>query len=388
MCRRLLILRTLAPLLFLAASPTAPAAEPAQQVEQVAPGRVVPIELNVPVPPEAGGEWVLLPVPDSNPSVGTGLRLVGAHFFRADAVSQTSVLGAAAGYYDSRTRFAGLGGNINMLEDRWRIAAGIGVVEVNYDFYGVGTDAGGNSIRFPIQQNGTAGFIKVLHRIGSNFYLGAGYRYLDSRVGLRVSGAVLPPEIDEILGQGVRLVSAGPILTASYDTRDLNTNPRSGSFIAFEAIFPRERLFSSDQNYQRVTFNANHYLSLGQRYTLGTRLTLCGASDGTPFFDLCLFGSNGDLRGYAVGQYQDRSMFALQAELRAQLLPRWGGVVFAGAGQVAPDFGAMKSNNLLTSVGFGVRWLAAQKSKVNLRVDVAWREGGESAVYVSIGEAF
>ena len=388
MRRQLLRLSTIAPLLFLAASPAAPAAESAQQVEQVAPGRVVPIELNVPVPPEPGGEWVLLPVPDSNPTIGTGLRLIGAHFFRADEVSQPSVLGAAAGYYDSRSRFAGLGGNINISEDRWRIAAGIGVVEVNYDFYGVGTGAGGNSIRFPIKQDGTAGFIKVLHRIGSNFYVGVGYRYLDSRVGLRASGAGFPPEIDEILGQGARLVSAGPTLAASYDTRDLNTNPHSGSYVAFEAIFPRERLFSSDQDYQRVTFSANHYLPLGQRYTLGTRLTLCGASDDTPFFDLCLFGSNSDLRGYAVGQYQDRSMFALQAELRAQLLPRWGGVVFAGAGQVAPHFGAMNSKNLLKSVGLGIRWLAAQKSKVNLRADVAWRKGGESAVYVSIGEAF
>jgi hypothetical protein len=48
----------------------------------------------------------------------------------------------------------------------------------------------------------------------------------------------------------------------------------------------------------------------------------------------------------------------------------------------------MNSKDLLTSFGFGIRWMAAPKSKVNLRADVAWREGGESALYVSIGEAF
>ena len=176
MRRRLLIERTLATLCLLAVSCMVPAAETVPEAGSVTPGRVVPIDLNSPLPPETGGEWVLLPVADSNPSIGSGLRFVGARFFRADPVSQPSVLGAAAGYYDSRTWFAGVGGNINLSQDRWRISAGIGVVEANYDFYGIGSDAGANAIKYPIKQTGTAGVITVLRLIGSNFYAGAGYR--------------------------------------------------------------------------------------------------------------------------------------------------------------------------------------------------------------------
>ena len=110
--------------------------------------------------------------------------------------------------------------------------------------------------------------------------------------------------------------------------------------------------------------------------------------DNAPFFDLCLFGASNDLRGYPVGRYQDQTLFAVQTELRAELWPRWGAVVFAGVGEVAPNFGDMNTDNLLPSAGFGIRWMAAPKNRVNLRADLAWGEGGETAFYLSIGEAF
>lgn len=373
--------------LLAACTAVAQPSERVPQVESPAKDRAVPVDVSPPDTPRSGGEWVVLPVPVSSPTVGTGLRLIGARFFRADPSSQPSVLGAAAGYYTSDTWFAGLGGLLNLSDNRWRISGGVGYVEANYDFYGIGTDAGDNDVAFPIRQTGTAGIVKVERKIAENLFLGAGYRYLDSRVGLRVS---LPgsPEIEQIVREGVRLVSSGPTLSASYDTRDLNTNPRSGSYIGVEAILATQTLFSSDDDYQRVNISANHYLPLSEKYTLAGRLALCGASDNTPFFDLCLFGASNDIRGYPVGRYQDRSMFAVQGELRAQLFPRWGAVVFAGVGQVAPEFGDMNTDNLLPAAGFGIRWMAAPKNKVNVRADIAWAQGGETAFYLSIGEAF
>jgi len=380
--------RCLAAAVLFAGSSAALAADEAPRVDSVAQGRVVPIDLAAPVPPDEGSEWVLLPVPDTNPTIGTGLRLVGANFFRADPGSQPSVLGAAAGYYDSGTWFAGVGGNLFLADNRWRVSGGLGAVEVYYDFYGAGSTPGGEVRKVPIRQTGTAAMIKVLRLAGPNLYVGAGYSYLDSRAGLRLSSADIPPELDDILGRGATIKSDGPILAVTYDSRDHSTYPHAGAYIAFEARFARQSVRSQDKDYRRVTLNANHYLPLGPKFTLGSRLTLCGASEGAPFFDLCLFGSAGDLRGYAVGQYQDRRMYALQTELRAQLLPRWGGVVFAGAGKVAPDFGSMNSAELLSSVGAGLRWMAAPTNKVNLRIDVARRKGGDSSLYVSVGEAF
>jgi outer membrane translocation and assembly module TamA len=115
---------------------------------------------------------------------------------------------------------------------------------------------------------------------------------------------------------------------------------------------------------------------------------LCRASENTPFFDLCLFGTNSNLRGYTVGRYQDRSLFAVQTELRAQLRPRWGAVVFAGVGEVAPDFGEMNADDLLPAAGVGLRWMAAPENKVNISADLAWGKGEDMTFYLSIGEAF
>jgi len=347
----------------------------------------IPITVTPAVKPNKESEWVVLPIPKSSPAIGTGLQLVGARFFKADTKSQPSVFGAGAGYYSSDTWFAGVGGAYNFAADRWRIMAGVGYVDASYDFYGIGNDAGdATDIKFPIRQTGTAAMVKVLRLIGANWYAGIGYRYLDSQVSLRVS---LPqaPELEEILNTGVRIVAQGPTLSAVYDTRDLNLNPRTGSYVSIEGLTSTKSL-DSEETYQRLTINASHYWPLSDDYVLAGRMTVCGVTDNAPFFDLCLYGSDNDLRGYTVGRYQDLTMFAAQAELRAQFTPRWGGVVFAGIGEVAPDFGDMNSGDLLPAGGVGVRWMAAPENRVNVRADLAWGQGDDALFYLSIGEAF
>ncbi len=349
-------------------------------------GRAVPIEVTPRGKPQKSGEWVVLPIPKASPAIGGGLQLVGARFFKADPESQPSVVGGGVGYYSSETWFAGAGGAYNFAGDRWRITGGAAYLDARYDFYGIGNDAGDNGIVFPIRQTGTAVFAKVLRRVGSSWYVGAGYRYFDSQVSLRVSVPNFP-DIEEALQNGVRIISSGPTLAASYDTRDLNMNPRTGSYVEFDAIFPSNS-FASDENYQRATIKANRYWPIGDKTVLAGRVSACGASDNTPFFDLCFLGADNDIRGYTAGRYQDLTLIATQAELRVQFSPRWGGVVFGGIGQVAPDFGELKSDDWLPAAGFGVRWMAAPQNKVNIRADLAWGEGEDALFYLSIGEAF
>jgi outer membrane protein assembly factor BamA len=350
-------------------------------------GRAVPIEVTPNVKRKTAGEWVVLPIPKSSPAIGTGLQVVAARFFKADEESQTSVLGAGAAYYTSDTWFVGAGGQYNFGQDRWRITGGLGYLEANYDFYGIGNDAGDRGIAFPINQTGSAAFATVLRNFGRGWYLGAGYRYLDSTVGLRVS---IPgfPELEDILKQGERVVNYGPTLNANYDTRDVNTYPRTGSYVKLEGFFGTTTVFDESDYYEKITIQANRYWPVGEKYVLAGRISVCGAGDDAPFFDLCLYGTNNDLRGYTAGRYQDLRLFATQAEWRAQFTPRWGGVVFAGVGQVAPEFGDMNSDNWLPAAGFGVRWMAAKENKVNVRADLAWGKDEDALFYLSIGEAF
>ena len=348
--------------------------------------RAVSMTVSPAIKSEKASEWVFLPIPKANPAIGGGLQLVAARFFQTDANSQPSVLGAGAGYYTSDTWFAAAGGAVNFSEDRWRVSGGLGYLDAKYDFYGVGSDAGDDGIRIPIRQKGSAALIKILRHVGANWYVGGGYRYFDSQASLNVS---LPgnKNIEDVLKNGVRIVSAGPTLAASYDTRDLNMNPRTGSYMTIDAIFP-SKTFGSDSNYDRVNIKANRYWPTTEKITLAGRVSVCGASANTPFFDLCYFGADNDLRGYVVGRYQDLTKFAVQGEVRTQFTPRWGGVVFGGVGQVAPTFHQMTDDNLLPAGGFGVRWMAAPKNRVNIRADVAWGEDGDALFYLSVGEAF
>ena len=361
--------------------------EKATQIDSPNANSAAPVDLNAPTKKGKAGETVILPIPKSSPAIGTGLEVIGAYFFKADPKSQPSAIGVTAGYYSSDTWYAAGGTALSLDDDRWKLMGGAGYVNANYDFYGVGNEAGERDIAAPINQTGIAVLVKALRLVADDWYAGAGYRYLDSDVALRVS-VPNAPELEEILRTGTTVVSSGPTLNVQYDSRDLITNPHTGSFIKFDALFANASVFGSDNTYRHVSLKASRYWPRSNTNTLAGQIALCHATDNAPFFDLCLFGTQSDLRGYTAGRFQDQAMFATQLEYRAHLSGRWGGVVFAGVGEVAPDFGDMNSDNLLPSAGFGVRWLAAKKNKVNVRADVAWGRYEDALFYLSIGEAF
>ena len=62
-------------------------------------------------------------------------------------------------------------------------------------------------------------------------------------------------------------------------------------------------------------------------------------------------------------------------------------VAFAGTGAVAPKLGELKSDDFQGSVGAGLRFMALESQRINLRVDYA-RGESEDAFYISIAEAF
>ena len=110
-------------------------------------------------------------------------------------------------------------------------------------------------------------------------------------------------------------------------------------------------------------------------------------SGDVPFFALSKFGRGPDLRGYEIGQFQDKQMLAAQAEYRLMLTKRFGVVGFAGVGEVVPSLGELNAGDLLPSVGAGLRYVIAPQNHVAIRLDGAWgREGGQ--FYLTVGEAF
>ena len=114
--------------------------------------------------------------------------------------------------------------------------------------------------------------------------------------------------------------------------------------------------------------------------------------DHVPIYDLCLFGTSSDLRGYTAGRYQDRRMFATQAEYRLNMPPkkileRVGFVFFGGFGGVGSKFSDIGWSDLLPAAGGGLRFRLTNKDRVNFRVDYGIGKGGHT-FSMGIGEAF
>ena len=62
-------------------------------------------------------------------------------------------------------------------------------------------------------------------------------------------------------------------------------------------------------------------------------------------------------------------------------------VAFGGVGEVAGDLGDFNAQDLLPSVGVGLRFLVSEENRVNISIDYARGREGD-AIYFYIGESF
>lgn len=328
--------------------------------------------------------FIALPVPVSDPAIGTGLAVVAGVLYKAGGSERPWVTGAAGLYTDNGSWAAALVQKAYIADDRFRVTAAGGVGEFNVDFFGVGPGAGDRGVSIPITQS--AGFVggQALMRVAPNFYAGLQYRLIDMATTINVEDPPFPdldiptPELDS--------VSSALGISAEYDTRDNEYQPGEGLYATGVWLAAAEFL-GSDHDYSRAEAAVNGYHRMDEKSVIAWRASVCWAGDAAPFYDICNFGSRSDLRGYLQGQYRDHAMYAIQLEYRRRLFGRFGGVVFAGVGEVAPSFGELESDNVLPAGGVGIRFEASRKYRVNVGVDVAVGRDGE-AVYFRVSEAF
>jgi outer membrane protein assembly factor BamA len=328
--------------------------------------------------------FLAMPIPISDPAIGNGLAIGAGLLYKAGGSDRPWITGGGVLYTDNESWAAAVVQKAYIGADRFRVAAAGGIGEFNVDYYGIGPAAGDRGVSIPITQE--AGFVgaQAMMRVVPNLYAGLQYRFIDMTTTVRFDP---PPFPDlEIPPLELNTVSSALGLTGEYDTRDNEYQPGQGLYVTATWLFADSAL-GSDIDYSRGEFRANGYDRLSEKAIVAWRASVCQASDSAPFYDICNFGSQSDLRGYVMGQYRDRSMFAIQTEYRRKLFGRFGMVVFAGVGAVAPDFGAMTGEELLPAGGVGLRFEASRKYGVNVGVDYAVGRDS-SAFYFRIGEAF
>ena len=336
-------------------------------------------------PPEEGKSgFVIMPIPISNPTIGTGLGAAGMFLYPVDnksPVSSTTV----GGFYTSNDSWgAGVSQKTFLYEDRLRLNGSLGYGNINLDFYGVGTEAGNRGTSVPLTEKGFFFVPEGLTRIAGRLYGGVRYRYLEMETAVNLQELLnnkidLPPISSKVRSSGVGLV-------LNYDSRDNPFNPYKGTFLDLNAIFPSKAL-GGDYDYQIYQAAYNFYYKLADHMVLAYRAFGKFTAGDVPFFDLSFFGTHNDLRGYPGGQYLDKMMLATQLEYRWKFYKRWGMVAFAGVGEVARNLSDFNTKDLLPSAGAGLRFMVSEANRVNISLDYARGREGD-AVYFYIGEAF
>jgi len=331
-------------------------------------------------------DFIAAPFPVVNPTIGNGGAGVAALIYKIDADSPPSSTGVGGFYSDTKSWAAGVAQTTYLSNDLIHANGSLFYYDLHYKFFGIGAAAGSRGRSVSIEQSGVGIIPELLVRVWPHTYLGLGYRYLTAKTGIdaqaesSIVGTTIPgSQLD------LTTSSLGPVV--EYDSRDDRFWPTTGTFARVIAAFSNRAVLGSGSNYRTFTAAYNGYVPIGEKQVLAYRASVCGASNGTPFFDLCSYGSNSDLRGYVSGQYIDKRMFSAQLEYRWRFYWRFGLTAFAGVGGVAPAFNQFEFDKLLPAAGLGIRFLASEENHVNIGLDFAVGKRS-SALYFRIGEAF
>jgi len=323
---------------------------------------------------------LLVPIPTSSPTFGTGLILAGAYFYpqteEQKKAQPASFTGAAAGYTDSESWFAGVMQQNYWKEDTWRFTGVAGYLNLNLE---LNSGVTGDGETRPVEWLVDGAFLqaRLSRRLRGDWYLGLTGRYLDI-------SQVIDLDIED---EGFNLLSEisapGVGLNLDFDTRDLPSNPYSGRYFEVKALTSSQSGSDAD-SYQSYHARFRSYHSLADPLVLAWDINGCSRSGQVPLWDTCRLA----LRGFPGTDYLGKQSVYAQAEVRWRLYKRWGVVAFAGAGRVDDSFGRLGEDETIPSYGLGLRFMVLESQRINVRLDYARSDKGNEAWYLSVTEAF
>ena len=214
-------------------------------------------------------DLVVAPVPGYSPEIGWNIAVAGGYFLDLDGTDKkapASLIGGGAMTSENGSSALGLGGKFHLLGDRLRVEAALAGLELNYRFWGVGSDAGSQGNAIDIPQDGSLAYVAAKWQVRPNLYVGAGYLAGDTVVAPRNAEQIAPelpdPELDIEL--------AAIQVPVDYDTRDDEYFPRSGWKVSGRAYVYSEDV-GSDFDATVVTLAVNKYITMRDRDVLAMR---------------------------------------------------------------------------------------------------------------------
>jgi outer membrane protein assembly factor BamA len=293
-----------------------------------------------------------------------------------DTVSPESSTGLMAIYTAEKTWLVGIGQQLYLNQDRWRIRTFLVKGDANYQYFN--GDANTNAGQYEDYSNDVTMIMgQVQRKIWRRIYAGFCGEYNTTKTYF----ASHADSLDER-----KLSNLGYLL--SNDSRNNIQYPATGIFMNFKNQFYREWT-GSDNDFIRYQINYTQFFNLlkDQRHILLARASMDIATGDVPFQAQGIVGRD-DLRGYSQGQFRGNQVYAVQSEYRWMFdNSRFGLVGFAGVASAVESFSDIFKTALLPGVGAGLRFRLIPDLKINIGVDVGFGKNDYSLTF-RIGEAF
>ncbi|MEE4187531.1 MAG: BamA/TamA family outer membrane protein [Roseobacter sp.] len=321
------------------------------------------------------GSFLAVPVPFSNPVIGSGLSLGAGYLFQLAPEADTSFVGLGAMGSNNGSQAYGLAANVSF-GSGWSFNLAMAEADVRYDlFFG--------SLKLPIEQDGELFNGGFTYDVTETSSFGFNLRYLSTTIGLRTEGSLIPEELLPDLS--LELATIG--LSYAWDRRDDHDYPTDGALLSF-AVNRGFSLTGASRSYEYASANFDAYRTVGSEKVIAGRISTCAASSDAPFFDQCSIGFTDGFRGFNATQFYDARLVSAQAEYRQRLGERFGFVVFGGIGWTGESYGNLTDNGDRIAGGLGLRYRVSQKFPVDLSVDLSTNNDEEEFLYIFVGQRF
>ncbi len=324
-----------------------------------------------------------IPMINYNRTHGIILGAVVSKYYKInkkDTISPSSNTGIAGIYTEQKSYALFLYSQLFIAEDRWRIRAAAGSLDINFQFYLEDpVTSTGNFSNYSTKANLVV--LQVQRNIFKRIYFGPTGSFIKASTTFSFPGVSGQDSVSKSI-----LNNIGYII--SNDTRDHVQYPTNGMFLNFKNQFYRNWI-GSDYEFVRYIVTYNQFFKLSKsndNHVLVARATMNIATGDVPFEGQTVVGGD-DIRGYSEGKYRNDQVYTLQSEYRWNFYGKWGLVAFAGIATAVAKFSDISESQLLPGVGAGLRFRMLPSEKVNIGVDAGVGRGDYSITF-RIGEAF
>jgi len=326
------------------------------------------------------GDFVAVPIPLSNPTLGSGL-IAGAAYFHPQteeqkAVQPASLTGIAGMYTDNDSKAIVLAQQNYWNKNRWRFTGAVGAADLRLTL--LSADESGDRSDIDWRLRGNFVSARLSGQVRKGWYTGFLARIVDVDQG--IEAGLNATTADFVTLPDIRSAGLGAYL--EYDTRDLPTNPYSGRYLKVEALFNDESI-GSDNTYQNYNLVYNSYHRMSDSLVLAWQAQGCLRGGDAPLWDACTI----KLRGFAATDFIGTGSASGQVEARWKLSERWGVVGFAGSGYARDVYSEIDNREWIPSYGVGLRFMVLKSKRINMRLDYA-RSSDSDAIHFLVGEAF